>query len=88
MMGCPFSAKVRDYIEKRGLQNKVIYRDIKKDANAARELIRLTNDNQVPCLVVDGIPMLECDRIITWMSKHLSTEAEDAEDAARAKSAA
>lgn len=69
-MGCPFSAKVRDFIDARGLKDQISYRDIESDRSAHDELLRLTGDHQVPCLVIDGRPMLESDDIVAWLEKN------------------
>jgi len=66
-IGCPFSAKVRDYIEEEGLREDIEYRDIEEDPAAEDELIRLSGDKQVPCLVSNGKPLLESDAIIAWL---------------------
>jgi glutaredoxin len=68
---CPYCAKVRSYIEKTGIRTKVAYRDIDLDPHAFDTLMKLTEDDQVPCLVIDGKPMLESDDIIEWLKANV-----------------
>ena len=70
-MSCPFSAKVRDFIATHHLQPPIIFHDIEKEPGALETLKRLTNDEQVPCLVIDGKPLLESEAIIQWLSENL-----------------
>ena len=69
---CPFSAKVRNYIEENNLKQFIEYKDA-DDQSVATELEELTGKFQVPCLVIDGKPMLESDEIIAWLGKDLSS---------------
>ena len=78
LMACPYSAKVRDFIEKHGLQSRIRYREIHEDERAREELTRMNGDAQVPCLVVDGEPILESDSIIQWLDRHLVSDARKA----------
>ena len=64
MNDCPFSAKVRHFIESNGLRSYVEYRDIDKDNEAYAELQSYTQKSQVPCLVVEGCALLDSDEII------------------------
>jgi glutaredoxin len=68
---CPYCGKVRRYIEENGLKSKIEYHDILKDKSAHDRLMKLNDDEQVPCLVVDGKPILESDDIITWLKENL-----------------
>ncbi|RYZ63914.1 MAG: glutaredoxin [Proteobacteria bacterium] len=67
---CPFSAKVRTFISSHDLKNQVDYHDIDQDRTTRQDLFRLSHDEQVPCLVVNGKPMLESEEIIAWLSSH------------------
>lgn len=69
---CPFCRKVRTYIEQNNLKSKITYHDIEKDKAAYDELLRINDDEQVPCLVVDGKPMLESSDIIDWLKENAS----------------
>ncbi len=69
MEQCPYCRKVRNFIEKNNLKSKIKYFDIIEDGAAAERLMEMTNDEQVPCLVIDGKPMLESDDIIQWLGE-------------------
>lgn len=69
---CPYCVKVRDYIDRAGLKSRIEYHDILEDPAAHKRLLEVNNDDdQVPCLVIDGKPMLESDDIIAWLKKNL-----------------
>ena len=68
--GCPYCAKVRNYIDEIGVKSQIQYQDIHKDKSAHDRLIKMNGDEQVPCLVIDGKPMLESDDIISWLKDH------------------
>jgi glutaredoxin len=68
---CPYCRKVRNFIKENGLESKVVYYDTEKDSAAHTRLMALNSDEQVPCLVVDGKPMLESDEIIAWLKEHV-----------------
>ena len=61
---CPYCVKVKNYLQGRGIE--VAEKDTSADAAARDELISLTGKTQVPCLVIDGTPMLESGDIIQW----------------------
>ena len=61
---CPFCVKVKRYLASRGIE--VEEKDTSADMNARQELFDLTRKSQVPCLVIDGKPLLESDDIIQW----------------------
>jgi glutaredoxin 3 len=67
---CPYCRKVRNYIEQIGVKSQVEYHDILKDQKAHDRLMALNDDEQVPCLVVDGKPILESDDIIAWLREN------------------
>lgn len=66
-MECPYSAKVRAYLHDSGMQEMVTYHDIEKEDGASEELELLTGDTQVPCLVADGRPILESQKIVDFL---------------------
>lgn len=68
---CPYSKKVRNYIEENQLQEKILYRDVEEDLDAMERLVRLTGGLQAPCLVINGRPKLSCDNIISWLKENL-----------------
>jgi glutaredoxin len=64
---CPFCQHVYRTVEQLGLP--VRYRDIEKDAAAARRLVEVGGLDQVPCLFVDGKPMYESDEIAEFLER-------------------
>ena len=71
---CSFSSKVRRYITEKKLNSFIEYHDVQNENNS-RKLEDLTGDEQVPCLVVDGNPILESEEIIKWLDDHLLKKA-------------
>ena len=67
MEGCPYCRKVRNYIDTAGIKSLITYHDIEKDEASDKFLTEMNGDDQVPCLVIDGHPMLESDDIITYL---------------------
>ncbi len=70
-INCPFSAKVRNSVEELGLRSKIQYHDIVEEPEALTSLKEMTGKTQVPCLVIDGKPMLESDDIIQWLQANM-----------------
>jgi glutaredoxin len=68
---CPYSARVRDFIEEHDLKDKVDFTEISEVAGAQDKLSHLTGKTQVPCLVVDGRPILESGDIVEWLQQNL-----------------
>ncbi len=68
---CPYSARVRDFIDEKGLKDRIAYAELSEDPGAEARLAELTGRSQVPCLVVDGKPMLESESIIRWLDENL-----------------
>jgi len=66
---CPFCVKVKNYLKRRGIE--VAEKDTSADPQARQELISLTGRTQVPCLVIDGSPMLESNDIIQWFEDNI-----------------
>ncbi|MGF9759221.1 glutathione S-transferase N-terminal domain-containing protein [Microvirga sp. 0TCS3.31] len=77
---CPYSARVRDFIEERGLKDRIAFTEITETEDAKDRLAQLTGKTQVPCLVADGEPILESRDIIQWLDQNLG----GAQGAARA----
>lgn len=67
---CPYSSKVREFIRENGLISKIQLRDVGEDEGYMDELMELNDDDQVPCLVVNGEPILESDAIISWLDEN------------------
>lgn len=73
---CPFCRRVFAAVDELGLE--VPTRDTRQDPEAARELRELTGGSQVPCLVVDGVPLLESRDIIAWLEAYAASGAASA----------
>lgn len=71
---CPYSAKVRSHIEERNLDRKIAYYEIGEDPHALERLQEMTGGTQVPCLVIDGEPLLESGAIIRWLEANLKSD--------------
>ena len=69
---CPYCIKVRNYLATAGLTQAVPLSEINADPAKRAELMKMNGDPQVPCLVIDGKPMLESDDIIAWFKEHRS----------------
>ncbi len=69
---CPYSARERDFIDEQGLKDQIDYTEINEVEGAKDKLAELTGKSQVPCLVVDGKPMLESGDIVQWLQQNLA----------------
>ncbi|MCH2204966.1 MAG: glutaredoxin family protein [Lentisphaerales bacterium] len=61
---CPFCRKVTNYLKNRNID--IPLKDPYADAATASDLMGMTGGRQVPCLSIDGVPLLESDDIIRW----------------------
>ena len=68
---CPYSARVRDFVDEHGLGDRINYVEIQEVEGAKERLAAMTGMSQVPCLVVDGKPMLESGAIVQWLQQNL-----------------
>jgi glutathione S-transferase len=68
---CPYSARVRDFVDEHRLGDRIEYLELSEAPGAEDTLTRLTGRSQVPCLVVDGEPMLESADIVRWLDDNL-----------------
>lgn len=50
-------------------------RDVRRDPEARRELLEKTGGGQVPCLFIDGAPLLESLDIIEWLESYAAAGA-------------
>ena len=62
---CPFCYRVARAIRELGLD--VPTRDTLMERGARDELIAATGMSQVPCLFIDGVPLLESADIVAWL---------------------
>ena len=68
---CPYCQRVMKYIDSTG-RTDIIYKDIRRDAEAEKALISVGGKRQVPCLFIDGKPLYESLDIIKWLEEHPS----------------
>ncbi|MCM8530728.1 MAG: glutathione S-transferase N-terminal domain-containing protein [Lentisphaeraceae bacterium] len=61
---CPFCRKVTSYLKSKNIEISIV--DPSDDPQAAKELMDMTGRRQVPCLSIDGTPLLESDDIVQW----------------------
>lgn len=69
---CPYCKKVMKVVSK--LQVPVTMRDTMEDAEAAKTLVRVGGDDQVPCLFIDGKPMYESDDINAFLEANFAPQ--------------
>ncbi len=71
---CPFCRRVMAVIEEHHWP--VVYRDTRENPQYRQKLIELTGKTQVPCLLIDGQPMLESKDIIQYLQTVFNTRHE------------
>lgn len=64
---CPYCQLVFRAIDQTGA--KIEYRDVRKDPKWRNDLLRLNGMTQVPCLLIDGEPMLESADIAHFLKE-------------------
>ncbi|MBF0278134.1 MAG: glutathione S-transferase N-terminal domain-containing protein [SAR324 cluster bacterium] len=65
---CPFCRMVLHTIDLLGIQDKIVMKDIMSHRAYSAELRELNGHTQVPCLVIDGKPMLESSDINDFLN--------------------
>lgn len=68
---CFYCRMVRDAIDRLGITG-IEYRDTRKNPAFRNELIEMNGKSQVPCLVIDGRPMLESEDIIRFLETNFA----------------
>lgn len=68
---CPYSKRVRDFVDEHALGGKIEYLELGEVQGAEDKLADVTGRSQVPCLVVDGEPILESTEIVRWLQTNL-----------------
>ena len=68
---CPYSKRVRDFVDENAVRDKMEYVELGEVDGAEDKLADLTGGSQVPCLVVDGEPILESAEIVRWLQTNL-----------------
>lgn len=66
---CRFCQRVLTTIDQLNIRNHIEFLDIQENTSYGDELEKLNGTRQVPCLVVDGKPMLESMDIIAFLKK-------------------
>lgn len=66
---CPFCQRVMAHAQSLGLNLPM--QDTRRDPGAADTLRKLSGRTQVPCLVIDGVPMLESDAIARFLQEEI-----------------
>lgn len=74
---CPYSKRVRAFIEENHLESNFEYREIEESVDAMEKIVALTGGQQTPCLVVNGRPILSTERIISWIQGNLMVDQSD-----------
>lgn len=64
---CPFCKKVLKFIDRKDLNDNIIFENIHESQTAKKELREVGGKIQVPCLFIDGNPLYESNDIITWL---------------------
>jgi hypothetical protein len=70
--GCGFSLRALNARDNLHLTDKVALRNISDDQEARAALVKLIDKVQVPCLVVDGKPMLESVDIVRYLADRIA----------------
>lgn len=73
---CPYCQRVMRTIDDLGLELE--RRDTMRDPQARKELVAATGWTQVPCLFIDGQPLLESTDIIEWLRSYAEHGAQQA----------
>jgi glutathione S-transferase len=64
---------VRDHIDEHKLKDHIEFIELGEAPEAEDRLNALTGRSQVPCLVIDGEPMLESGDIVQWLQSNLTS---------------
>jgi len=65
---CHYCKRVFSALEK--LQMSVEMADVRKDTAVRQELYSLTGRTQVPCLIIDDVPLFESEDICAWLEAY------------------
>jgi glutaredoxin 3 len=75
---CPYSNKVRNYIEEHQLQSQIAYIELDETPEARETVKNYAGTEQTPCLVVNDRPILESSDIISWLDSYFIQGSGDA----------
>lgn len=66
---CPYCRYVLQTIDQLQISDKIVFKNIYADRAHRQALMAMNGHRQVPCLVIDGQPMLESATIRDFLSK-------------------
>ena len=67
---CPYCQKVLRFLDSSALKDRVTLHHVHQSPAIMQRLLQLNDgEDQVPCLVIDGKPMLESDDIIAFLKR-------------------
>ncbi|MBF0352419.1 MAG: glutathione S-transferase N-terminal domain-containing protein [SAR324 cluster bacterium] len=66
---CPFCQIVLSAIQQLGIEQLIQFKNTRENPDYRNDLQKLTGRTQVPCLVIDGNPMLESRDIASFLEK-------------------
>ncbi|MBF0236217.1 MAG: glutathione S-transferase N-terminal domain-containing protein [SAR324 cluster bacterium] len=66
---CPFCQIVLNAIQQLGIEQLIQFKNTREHPDYRNDLQKLTGRTQVPCLVIDGKPMLESRDIASFLEK-------------------
>jgi len=69
---CPYCDKVLRVINE--LKVDVTLHNTRTDSKAREALVKLNGISQVPCLLINGKPMLESDDIVQWLKSNYAAK--------------
>jgi len=69
---CGYCARVLRFLQESGIT--ITMKNVKASSQTHEEFRRASGGSQVPCLMVDGKPMLESLDIIDWLKENLTKD--------------
>lgn len=69
---CPYCQIVLEAIEETGIEDKISFKNTRKDPWNREKLVADTGRGTVPCLYIDGKPMHESRDIANWLRANAS----------------
>ena len=67
---CEYCQAVFETIKKLKISDEFTFKDIRTNPDYKKELIELTGDVSVPCLVNEQVPMKEANDILKFLVSH------------------
>lgn len=67
---CPYCQRVLGAIDKLGVADRIVLKNIHADDDARQTLISVGGKQQVPCLFIDGAPLYESSDIVNWLQQN------------------